>query len=312
MAKDWKFVTKRDRVVTASSTAAGLAVLGLGLSFVFNPVAIGVAAGLGAVSAVRLSRSAYRKKYANRLIKSGSVEAVADDAPITGIVADISTQLGMKDPPKIYTIKNSYDAGAFAAVPGANIILTTKAALTDGMSEKELRFVAAHELSHLKAKDNRSLGVFGLNTVAKTARYLVLGCIIAAGASLFGAALPVVAAAGTVTLLTGTAIAIGSYIAAKVAMKSGQRTMEQRADRNALYITRDLESGKSALARVYPEKLKKVSLFKEAFMDHPSLDRRIKIMTKAFKKVSKQPLLQETAVPVTVTTQSTANNGLKN
>ena len=317
--KRWKYVTPRDRVVTTTSAAAGLAVFGAGLAVALNPVALAAAGGIALLNygAGRLfSIPAYRRMAINSAVKKGTWEAVPDDAPASRITAEISKQMGRKEAPKIFTVddktlaksalpfglrwifkgelRNQAVKSIFAALPGANTIITTKEALNNGLSEDQLRFIAAHEMSHLQAKDNRTLSIAARVVLQKVPRALFWGSLTAGGVALFGASLPILAGG-----LASVGIIAGATLAGRALNNFGLRTVEQRADRNGLYITRDLDSAKSAFAAIDPTAGQKTSLFKEMFLDHPSNTRRVKIMTKAFQKVCKYQPVEVPTDPAT-------------
>ncbi len=315
-AKKYKLIPLKDRLVTTPTALASLAVLGGGLSLAFNPVALGVAGGVVAytqLASTLLAVPAFRNWVIKGQVKKGNWQPVPEDALASRITAQISKQLGRKEPPKIYTVDDKtvvkialpfgmrwlfkIDAirdqampGIFAALTGANTIITTKEALNNGLSEKELRFIAAHEMMHLHAKDNRSPSLRMEGVIKKATRVLFWAGLAGLGAAAVGASLPIMAAGGIGGALTGIGILFGSYLGARVINNFGMRTVENRADRNALYITRDLESGKSALASIDPTAEKKPNFLMERMMNHPSYGIRAGIMTKAFNKVSKYPI----------------------
>lgn len=320
MAKKWKFNSWKDRAVITGSSAASLAAMGAGLSLVFNPLALAVAGGIVAKDLVAhrlLAIPAFRKWQFDGQVKKGKWGVVPSDAPMVRITAEISRQLGRKAPPKIYIVgekdvakmtlpfgarwifrvlpaemKNKAMQGVFAALPGANTMITTKEALNGNLTESELRFIAAHEMSHLK-KDANTPALVARQAVKKATRVLFWGTLIAAGVGMAGVTLPfggVLLAGGIVGAAKGMGVLMGTYVAGRALSSFGLRAVEKRADRNGIYLTRDIEAADSAFRKIDESAKKpKANYLKECFFDHPFYHRRMKTLRKAFKKVAQYP-----------------------
>jgi len=271
---------------------AGLGAIGLSLAFVFNPVAIGITGGYVLASQIRQARTGFRKRSVDKLVRAGRAVAISQDEPASQIAAEISKQLGRPQPPEIYILrgKGSSDPGFLAAIPGTNSLLTTQAFLRRGLTEPELRFAIAHEISHLQV-DNKTVGGLGQDIVKQAVTGIEIAAIVTVGAALIGLTVPFLASGvGFIGLAALAAIPV-----ARAAQAYHSRIRERRADRNALYITRDPESARTLLAQVDATSRKKPSLLKEIFLDHPSYGHRMKSITKIFnKKVSKAPELAGT------------------
>ena len=312
--KKWQFNSLKDRITTTTGAAVGLGILGIGLAHLFAPVALAVAFGYGTyavASGAALAVPKVREYLFNKEVEKGEWEAVSPDAPAMKMAAEISQQLGRKEAPKMYTVNDKAVAkmalpfglrwmmkvgdlrdkvmeGVFAALPGTNTLISTKEALDRDLDPKELKFIIAHEMSHLQAKDNLSPALLARVFAKKVTTALFWGTLAAVGAGVVGVALPVVAGTSALWALGGlTAVWAG----AKVANSFGLRAVEERADRNAMYITRDVEAGESALATIDPTAHDSVPFYKELMLDHPSFDRRIATMKEAFNKAAEYPEL---------------------
>jgi Zn-dependent protease with chaperone function len=328
--KKWNFSPFSDGVSTTATTAIGCVVLGAGLSFFFTPVAVAAATGYGLYNVARgamLAIPKVRDHYFQQQVAKGHYKPVDPDTPIVKMAAEISNALGRKEAPKFYTVDDQTVAqmalpwglrwmmkipdirkqampNVFAALPGTNTLIATQEALDRPRTEGELKFIMAHEMSHLHANDNRSPAIFGRTMVKKVTRALFWGTAAAIGLGLFGVAVPVVAGGSALLALGGL---WATSTAAKLCFNLAMRTVENRADRNAMYITRDYEGGRSALADIDPtsEKPKAPNLFKEYMMDHPSYHPRIKTLKESFNKVSQYPeIMPKTSAPATPANES--------
>lgn len=312
----YKFKTMSERAAENATAVAGLTLYGVGLSQIFNPVALGIAGAYGAYTVGRaalMNVPAYRDWEMGRMVKKGHATQLPDDHPFVQMAKEISEDLGRKQAPKVYTVTSDVvvqialppglrwlgklrpvrDAieekampKVFAALPGSNLLMTTDAALNNGMSQDELKFIAAHEMGHLKT-DAGSLNLLGRGFVNKMNMPLMLATTAAVALSVFGVGLPVTAGMAAWK-------AFGALVAIKLgtdaALKLGTRIMERRADRNALYVTRDLEAGQDAMEWLHePAQKKPHSLLREALLTHPSYQRRLSAMQKSFNHVAKYP-----------------------
>jgi Zn-dependent protease with chaperone function len=301
-AEKLKFSKPSDRITTAVSAVLGIGVLGAGLSLLFNPIDIGIAAAITAAGFIKDSIPGYRRWKTNRHIKTGEWQPVSAEAPISRMVADLSKQMGRQKAPEIYLLSNEAYARKmlpfwkrkmtkpqvveemmskmFKAIPGTNTIITTQQALDRGLTEGEMRFLAAHEMSHLQTKDNLSPATVVPKIGARVFNALSLTGMAVDVAAIFGITLPFLTGAAAPILLV-SAVMSGTAAISKVFTNIGMRAIEKRADRNALALTRDLESAKTALAS----------------LDSRSYNRRVKALTKAFNKMSKPASPQAPANP---------------
>lgn len=308
-------------IQTVGSGIAGLGVMGAGVAFLFNPVVGIVAAAYAAIPVlgqVLLASPRIRNSMFESGIKKGEYAPVDDNEDIVKTAKEISDRLGRPVPPKVYTM--SYDTVAkmglplgfkwlrklpsirkmmvekampkvYAALPGANVLLTTKEALAQKVPQRELEFTIAHEMSHLKV-DGFSLNMYAGVIRKRASQLLMWGCAIAGGLALVGVTLPFTAGLG---ILPTAAALFGVARVAKAAVSFGTRVIERRADRNALYITRDLQGAVDMMDHLHEAKDKKRTTWSQAvFDDHPPYLKRIKALNRSFNVVSKYPALPGT------------------
>jgi Zn-dependent protease with chaperone function len=316
----------------------------VGLSAVFNPVALAVAGTYTAYqvgSSLLMPIPAFRNWAFNQMIKKGHAEVVSDDADIHRLTKEISDNLGRPVPPKLYAVDAAVVAHmglplglrwlakvkpvrellvekampkVFAAIPGANTILTTKQALAAIPSETQMRFIVAHEMSHLKT-DFLSPPLYGKAIVKKMSETLILAVGAALVLSIFGVGLPVTAlGVGAMAAIKGGIALAAIKYASGAAINFGMRLIEKRADRNGLYITRDLESAKNVMNWLHePSQKTPCSILKEATLDHPSYTKRMASLVTSFNAVAKYPPLHPTndnVIPSPVAAKSSFFVGL--
>ncbi len=323
----YRFKTIRGRLITSGSTVAGLAVSGAVLAAIFNPVALGVVGLYGAArvggALVFSQKPAFRKLFFSQMVKSGHIGPLPEDSAVCRIAKEISDSLGRPEPPKVYVIDRSmvtqmivprvlpfgfrwlarlnpikaevekrtekYAPHVFAALPGMNTIFTTNEALASNLTEPQLRFIIAHEMSHLKA--DFSIGRYGETVAQGMTEKLMLGAGIVAGLTVAGVSLPLTVAG--IAAWQAFGVLAGVTFAVNAIFSLGSRVRENRADRNALYITRDLVAAEGALTSVYPAEQKKShSLLKETFLSHSGYVRRMAFLSQSFREVAKYPAMK--------------------
>lgn len=320
--KKWNFSPFSDGVATTATTAVGCAVLGIGLSYFFTPVALALATGYGLYNVARTATYSIpkvREHYFKQQVENGHYKPVDPNSPVVKMAADISNALGRKEPPKFYTVDADVVAkialpwglrwmmkipdirkqampNVFAALPGMNTLIATQEALDRKRAPEELQFIMAHEMSHLHANDNRSPAIFGRTMVKKVTRALFWGTAAAIGLGMFGVGVPVIAGTSALMALGGL---WATSTAAKVCFNLAMRTVENRADRNAMYITRNYQAGDDALASIDPSsnRSRPLPFYKEMMMDHPSYHPRIKTLKESFNKASQYPEIMPKMAP---------------
>jgi Zn-dependent protease with chaperone function len=323
-ASQWKYSLPAENVKIGLSVVTGTAVMVAGLSQVFNPLALGLglayAAARTTYAAAGMHIPALTRYIVKKDVEQGRLTPVAEDEPIVRMAGEISDKLGLARP-GIYFADEKFVVEAMApwglrrllrhigidmksvlaAIPGANTIVTTDKTLRSLGSGSALEFSVAHEMAHLR-QDALSPVPFARVYMQHATRALFWITAASAALGVAGIALPAGALAG------GSALAAFAGLAAVragagIINNYGLRIVEQRADRNALYITRDLKGAVGALARGYCEEplevaaaseevVKEMPAWKEAFRTHPSDIRRFAALSAAFRDVSRYPELK--------------------
>ena len=306
--KEWKFTSLNERVKITGASLAAIAVYGAGLSAVFNPLAIGVAAGYAGYSVAKVQISRFhpiRDFLLNRSIKKGRYTELPKDHRLAQIVGEVNQQLGRKKVPRILLVgedtvaKMSAPPGlrrlvkplvrknmhkVFAASPDADILITTQAALDKNLSEKQLRFIVAHEMSHIKM-DKDSTTLLGGLAIKKATRALVLGGLAVMALGAFGVALPM-AFTSSMPVWGGLLALGGIRMAADIGIKYAHRIIERRADRNALYLTKDKDGAFEAMDMLHKDAPYHAPALVEIFQSHPSFTPRVQSLKEAWNKVA--------------------------
>jgi Zn-dependent protease with chaperone function len=156
-------------------------------------------------------------------------------------------------------IKFTNKSGARASINQLQISRT----LPEKLNKGELRYILAHELSHIKNRDMQ--WCYSL--------YPAMGYIV--GLAFF----PTSILSGNMIL----ACLLGNMYYQETILNAMSRHQEARADRNALNLTGDFNSAVKSLAKLTSyEILKKPSLFCTIFSKHPRGLNRIRKMEKHF------------------------------
>lgn len=311
---DWDYAPAREnRAITAISGATGLG-LACGLAAVFNPAALGLAAGYALFMTGRyyqgLVSPAHTKAYIARLQRDNQLGERYEDPDLLALTGKLSRDFNLAAAPQLYPVKPEFIlkhyvpwflrplmrrearaniSTAFSIWPPDNLMLVPREGL-NRFPKNELNFILAHELAHQKARDDRML----LPVVQSIARHatnaLLCGTLAVAGLSALGLAapaalmtgMPVMAALGFIGLLKGASI---------LGFNAATRIMERRADRNAVFITRDLESAEKALRRVDPSVPAPHGFGRlgEILHSHPSYPYRMESLKKAWNKIKDLP-----------------------
>ena len=316
-------VTGSLKMAAAATAATGFFVWGL--SGIFNPIALGVAGAyalykVGAGYAFTMVPDLRRKMVASA-IKEGEFTPLAKDHSFQKMTNELSDRMGRPVPPDIYLVDEEFVLkmaapwglrwllkGAvrqqmhkvFAAVPGANMMLTTRQALAAREYDDEsMRFVIAHELSHMQSDDHLTFERVAKGIINNMTKVLALGC----GAAMISGMLGIASAPAFLTLSSGGFVAlcaaVGTWAVASLGTKYASRVMERRADRNALYVTRDLRGagklmdtlhdtpgGRSLPSSKLGEAFHAVS---EAYASHPSYYPRTESLRDSWNKVAAHP-----------------------
>jgi Zn-dependent protease with chaperone function len=190
------------------------------------------------------------------------------DAPerITGILEDLSKKADIKTPSA-----RTYSKGMTNNAAALTNQIYVGEELMDKMDDDELRFVLAHELSHIKTKD---VSEIYLHWPPFVNSFLVLANTLTMAIS--GAA-PI-------------AVPLMGYLYFKAQsslQKFSTRTIEYRADRNAIQLTGDLPAAITGLSKIAGEKFLKMPHPIETFeASHPQNGKRIIGLCEAFNEQS--------------------------
>lgn len=192
----------------------------------------------------------------------------ADDKT-KNMVAKLAEKADMK-PPKVI----SYSKGATDNAAAATNQIYVGKGLTNSLNDQELEYVLAHELSHIKTKDISEM-------------YLSWPPL---ANSFFTMAAMATAAVQAPSLTTGL-LALGSLAYIKyqgLLLKNAARTIEYRADRNALQLTGNLNAAVSAQLKIagMEEIFKKPTRKETINSTHPLGQKRIIGLCEAFNEQS--------------------------
>lgn len=151
--------------------------------------------------------------------------------------------------------------------------------MTQHYSDSSLNFVFAHEVSHTKAKDGRSIPAFAAmvkTCITTLSKPLVLGTV--AGGVIFPSFASVFA--GGLNIFVGGALFAVSTIAATLGMNYVSRIAERRADRNAVFLTRDMQGPVDFLIDTNKPAMKVPKIYETK--THPSFGHRHQNIRDAF------------------------------
>jgi len=320
--KTWKYRRFGEQAAIEVGSLAVGAGAALALSSLFNPVALGVAGAYGAVKLAQgyagVISPALRKRAFDGAVRKGYFTPLDPQNKIALITGELSRKMDLETP-AIYTVNKDFVIRSqvplylrfilpkakieklldkslhkvFAAAVGMNTMLVGEQALKHNYSDDQLRFVVAHELSHLKAKDHIStLGA--VTALSKhSLRALFFGSCAAIALSVVGAnvitpGIGIAALGGVVATWAGTNLGLNFF----------SRIRERRTDRNALYVTRDLQGGTDMILaltdQILPSGAEKVM---QQMQTHPMYHDRTTSMRTVFNEVAAYPPLKPAAVP---------------
>jgi len=196
---------------------------------------------------------------------------------------ELSTRLGLGIP-RIYPMTSGLMSIREAA--GGGHVLWYNPAVINKLSDRELRFVVAHELSHRNQ---------GVNWIERTLRCARCTSLIFSVTALYpcmtnpGNSYPAV----LLTLLaTGTALTLDTVI--DVSKNLLIRANEIRTDIRALEVTQDLQASEKAIAKMYdlglegtPAWLRPLASFLQPITTHPSAQMRVRWLRSAWENATK-------------------------
>lgn len=238
-----------------------------------------------------------------------AVDDVADRMGITappvyiaspGAMAQIIFPAGLRWLMKFGHIRRSILPNAFGAEPDTGALIVTRDALKAGHSPRALRFIIAHEMAHLKT-DRRDFAHLANLFMKRSTQALFWGCVGMAGFAAVGLPIPLAgpglglvglpAASPLLMPLYTAGALLTTWLAGDVFTSLASRMRERRADRNALYITRDLTGAERVMEHIYDgrEPKKHDPRIMELCSGHPSHKRRVESLRQAFCHVNCYP-----------------------
>lgn len=340
--KSYSFKTRKETLGEVASTAASIGIFGAAAAILVSPLALGAAAVYTALGFLSDKRDKNKP-----LFKENEILPVLDSSPFIKTVNDISARMGLAETPKVYILnergaaqKCLYPYGLnwlgktaygrkkakaimpdiFMAVPEKNAFVTTREALAQIRSSAEAEFMLAHEMGHLKT-DKKSILTFGHKIIYRMrAPLLAATALLAIGLSiapLAGGLAGVAALVSTFAMGNAFAGLICAGVAALSVDKAGSRIVEKRADRNALYVTRDLPAAEDMLSHGELEKVEKTSKLsaglESLLSTHPHPLSRIQSLRKAFPAISAFPApTAAAAAELSTAAKAPAPQALKN
>lgn len=316
--KQWNYAPLRGRIAGNAAAAGAVAVYGAGLAQIFNPAALGMAA---AYAAGNLIYNELMARYSGvpGLIRGGYISPLPQQHKALQTMADDMARVMGMWPPKIYvvndrilramtpwyarwTLRDRYVRAksmrqTAAAISNLNMIMMGEEMMRQATDE-ELRFIIAHEMSHVKNGDSTTLRAFVHTAKKHMGHALLAGTGLAIGAALFGSggmAAPLLLGAGAWPLL-GPWLALGGLLltggASGLLLNGASLVMERRADRNAIYVTRDGQGANQGLVdimegrKIPPE----LPAFIEFLGTHPTYHPRIANIRAAWQEAAAYPV----------------------
>lgn len=215
-------------------------------------------------------------------------------------VAQMLLPAGLRWAMKIRPIRSRIMSNVFGAEPEMGALIVTREGLKSGHPPRSLRFIVAHEMAHLKT-DRRDFAYLAGLILKGATQTLFWGCVGMAGFAALGLPIPLAGpevglvglpAAGPLLMpfLAGGAL-LATWLAGDVFTSYASRVRERRADRNALYVTRDLAAAEAVLNHIHAarEPEKHDPLIMELCSTHPSHKRRAEALRQAFCQVNCYP-----------------------
>ena len=177
--------------------------------------------------------------------------------------------------------------GSFLAYTGMSAVLTTAGEMRKYTQDTK-KLILAHELSHLKTRDGKRMEIFARPFVREIRALFVLGLCLPPplyGSWAFSGPL-----AGALSPLSLMLLCTAAALAGTACLNAASRVCERRADRNAMYMTRDMK-GAEDMVRVFSGKNfdKKPFIVDTWCATHPQAGDRLANLRKAFETASAYP-----------------------
>lgn len=316
-SKNWNFRPAAGQLKIATAGIAATAVYGLALTQIFNPLAL---AGFIAFGAGKTALSYYmmtRPDYDKKLVQSNHLSPLEPEHEyIQTMVDDIVKMTGMKPhtayiiedklvraampwylrwmlkEPKIYKRVMENSAMALSTLD----IVCISRQFIDKYSTGIERFAVAHEMGHAYNEDSSPL-----QTIAKVLKKstekgllwgmgacLAFGTLGVIGLPLATTTLPVMAA-GVGLFKGGLMLGAASFATNRI-LAYGSRVQEYRADRNAVYFTRNADADINFLTEASEKGVAPSRSPRFETAEHPSYHRRVAGLRAAFTEAAAHPV----------------------
>lgn len=321
--KEWDYHPLKERFTENAVIGATAVAYGLALSQIFNPVALSVAAAYGIGKTAYGFWQMHQEGATQKLIDKGYL-GIPYQARTQKWV-DEAAQVMEMTPHKAYRVEDNmikavtpwFLRWALDKSPDLKQSMMEKAAFAltthdlvamakeflDRNPERQERFAIMHEMAHCKAEDSyHSMNVFKL--IKKNAVKLLLtatALTTAAGIIGLGAGSALVLAPG-VGLFTGALMFAGASVLGHLGIAYASRIAERRADRNAVYLTRDPQAMVDWLKSI--DKPSRIEKFTEPFKSHPGLTKRIANLREAANLAAAYPAPATAIDPAIAATSS--------
>lgn len=312
----WNYHPRKEIAKEAAATVIGAAAFGLTLSQVFNPLALGIAASYAGLRTIhqyaymhllpeRTMRKWLEKSYLEKIPADHELQAITDEFTQTlekprhtAFLAKDKLVMAMLPaylkPVKFFkSLQEKLLQKTRSKVAGAltttDSVMATREFLAS-VTPRQLRFVLAHEMSHAKVEDSSSPALIFKVAKKHMFRALAAGVVVSAGAAMAGvASVPTLVVGGISLLKAATILVVGSKLANAAINYSG-RIQERRADRNAMYLTRDPGAAIDWLKQAEDNKPTRVPAWLEIY-SHPTYYPRVENIRHAWEEVAKYPPL---------------------
>lgn len=291
--KKWQWNPLRDKLRMQGASAAALLLTAGSIGWLFSPVA---ATGM----LLYLAYKGYKHYTHKADILDGKGSPIPPGTTISTVVDELSPLFGRKKSPEI--LLHDVPFSPFAADLHTDKLFMTHSAFADSIAgslfgdsgapngpcnRDELKWIAAHEMSHLKV-DKKSGAAISHYVLFHVPYILVGASLLGLGAHILSpGTLPLLAEG--VSYASAIFGAIGANIAGRVFLNYASRVREFRADRNALYLTRDFNVAASALRKVEGptrQMMAESSRLKRLFFSHPLYASRVSRMKTAWDKMN--------------------------
>ncbi len=270
MTDRWNIKPLRDTVSEIALSAGGLGLCAFGLSQIFNPIALGLAAttAITIVAARAWTPDRRTRPYEQR----DSLSALSPEraAHLKARLGQFAEAASMKTVPSLLVDSDKKVRGGQANLDQYAVIIDTHIA---EHKPRQAEFLAAHELKHLHTQDGHSTVAWAAGIIQPS----IAGVSLLAGSCLNSFLhwmdrmdVPGVLQNGGLTL-PHIAWAAAGVAAGLATVNRAHRISEYRADRFALDQTNDYEAAAAFLGSV-PRK-NPVARF---FDDHPTPESRIR------------------------------------